>query len=100
MLKKLLRNVDQSLDKSVFPLHSGKVEAGAAGADEASKNIAPKINLSLGQLQELAIILAENSALHKQLMQEIAPRILESLLAEYNFVPTSKYLEDIENKKK
>ena len=91
MLKKLLRTAEPKID-SVFPLKSGVTnEVNVSNKDGVVEiksviDISKRLMENQGFMQELANILTEN--------------ILSILTEKYNFVPTERYQEEIENKKK
>lgn len=87
MLKKLLK----SNNDEIFPLQK-------ALTNETAKSLenAPEIK----SVADISRRLMENEGFMQELSKAVTTNVLEILIQKYNFQPTEKYIEEIENKKK
>lgn len=91
MLKKLLRPAVAT--EEIFPLQ--KVAVIEAGSN-AKEVVTPDIK----SVVEVSRRLLENDGFMHELATIVTTNVLQLITEKYNFEPTEKYIEEIENKKK
>lgn len=88
MLKNLLKA--QKNDDGIFPLQKPALVETNNGSN----------NIEIKSVAEVSKKLLENEGFMHELAELVTTNVLEILIAKYNFEPSTKYLEDMENKKK